>query len=316
MSSDTSAFITAIATCAQAALLIVAAIIAYRQVQEARRVREEQAQPYVVVSLETDPSSPFLLNLAIRNMGKTVAREVFVTFEPEIVSALDKEASGNRIAEWAALKDGIRTLAPGQSMSTMVDSLLERYAGEASTRLPGKFRATVRYKDDRRSPENYSYEYDLDFDVFFGSHWVGRKSLDDLVKSIDKIRSTVEAWTTDRGIRVYGKNLDDLQAEKLARYEEYRAKRLEEQSRHEEPGNGSGVEAQPAGAANRKAEGAEGPGGEAQPACAADGKTGAGQGAAKEAQSSDAADARAEGTEAPVGETQSPGATDCEAEQG
>lgn len=266
MSSDTSAFVTAIATCAQAALLIVAAIIAYVQVREARRVREEQAQPYVVVSLETDPSSPFLANLVIRNLGKTVAREVSVTFDPQLVSALDKGSGSDRITEWTVLKDGIRTLVPGQSMSTLIDSLLERYAGEASMRLTSKFRATVRYKDDRKSPQNYSYEYDLDFDVFFGSHYVGRKSFDDLVKSIDKIRSTVEAWTTDRGIRVYGKSLEDLEAEKLARYEQFRAKRLEEQSHKREPDNSSGTEAHPASAADEKTEGGEGSVGKPEPA--------------------------------------------------
>jgi archaellum component FlaF (FlaF/FlaG flagellin family) len=245
MSSDASAAIAAVAACAQAVLLIVAAVIAYRQVQEARRVREEQAQPYVVVALEADPSAQWLLDLVIRNMGKTVAREVFVTFEPQLVSSLDREAGGNRITEWTVLKEGIRTLVPGQSMSMLVDSLISRYAGGGSTQLPGRVRANVRYTDDRKSPNSYSYEYDLDFNVFFGSHYAGRKNFNDLVESVDRIRKTVETWTTDRGIRVFGKSIDDLEAEKKAWYEQLRAKQIEEQSPEAVPGGSSDIETEP-----------------------------------------------------------------------
>jgi hypothetical protein len=241
VSSDTSAAIAAIATCVQAILLIAAAAIAYRQVQEARRIREEQAQPYIAVSLQTDPTSPFMLNLVIENMGKTVAREVFVTFKPEIISSLDREGDANRISEWTALKEGIRTLVPGQSMSTLVDSLMSRYAGGGSPELREKVRATVRYTGDGESSKSYTYEYDLDFNVFFGQHWVGRKGIDDLVESVDEIRKIFKDWTTNRGLTVYGKDLDKLRAEKTAEMEELKA-RWAEQNRSTESENGSDAE--------------------------------------------------------------------------
>lgn len=239
MSSDASNAIAAIAACAQAVVLVVAAIIAFRQVQEARRVREEQAQPYVIVSLQTDPASPFMLNLIIENMGKTVAREVFVTFEPQLISSLDKDGDPNRLSEWTALKEGIRTLVPGQSMSTLVDSLMIRYAGGGSPQLREKVRATVRYTGDGESPKRYRYDYDLDFNVFFGQHWIGRKGIDDLVKSVDEIRKTLEGWTTNHGLTVYGKDLDKLKAEEAARLEELRARWAEEQAQKLESDNDS-----------------------------------------------------------------------------
>jgi hypothetical protein len=229
-----AAAIAAVALCAQAGLLLVASVVATRQLREARRIREEQAQPYVVVSLETDSSSPSILNLVIKNIGKTAARNVELKFDPPLVSSLDRDGP-NRISEWTVLKDGILTLAPGQSMSTLIDSLLSRYAGGDLTQYPGKVQATVRYKGDFGRRKVYHYEYDLDFNVFFGSHWVGRKSFDDLVKAVDEIRKAVESWTTDQGVKVYVKDLDEAVQERQGWWRERALKdKVEELSRDQE----------------------------------------------------------------------------------
>jgi hypothetical protein len=229
--------ITAAATCAQAALLLVAAAVAITQVREARRLREEQAQPYVVVSLETDPSSPIILHLVIKNIGRTAARNVVVDFDPPLISSLDRE-DASRISEWTVLKDGILTLAPGQSMSTLIDSLLNRYAGGDTTHYPGKVQATVNYMGDHGRRRVYSYVYDLDFNVYFGAHYVGRKSFDDLVNSVDRIRKTVEDWTVEGGVRVYAKDFDKLTEERQAWWlERVLARKVEEVSREKTKDN-------------------------------------------------------------------------------
>ncbi|HEY3977734.1 MAG TPA: hypothetical protein VGM79_10720, partial [Streptosporangiaceae bacterium] len=199
--------ITAAASCVQAAVLVGAAVVAVRQVSEARRLREEQAQPYVVVSLETDASSPFMLNLVIKNIGRTAARNVVVDFDPPLVSSIDKLGDPSRITEWTALTDGIPTLVPGQAMSTMLDSLFQRYSSK--DQYPGRTQATVRYAEDHDSNKVYSYNYDLDFNVFFGMHWVGSKSFDDLVKAIEGVQGTMKSWTTDNGLKAYTKDFDE-----------------------------------------------------------------------------------------------------------
>ena len=186
-----------------------------RQVHEARRLREEQAQPYVVVSLETDPSAPFILNLVIKNMGTTAARNVVVDFDPPLTSSLEQDGAGRTTKEWRALTDGIPTLAPGQSMSTIIDSLFSRYAGNDLTKYPGYTQATVTYGDDRRKSRLHTYIYDLDFNMFYGGHWVAQKTIDDLVKTMDEIRKQLKSWTVPGGgIRAYTKDLDQAAQER------------------------------------------------------------------------------------------------------
>ena len=202
-----AAAITAAASCVQAGVLVVAAVVASQQVREARRLREEQAQPYVIVSLETDPSAPFIVNLVIKNLGGTAARNVVVDFDPPLVSSLDTMAGPNRTTEWTALSDGISTLTPGQIMGSMLDSLMSRYANK--DQYPDRTQATVHYQGDHGKRGIYEYKYNLDFNVFFGSHYVGRKSFDDLVKAVEDMQKTMKCWTTDGGLKTYTKNLDD-----------------------------------------------------------------------------------------------------------
>jgi hypothetical protein len=201
--------VSAAAGVTQAAVLIIAAVIAFRQVSEARRLREEQAKPYVVVSLETGKSSPFMLYLVIRNLGTTAARDVRITFDPPLRSSLDWPGD-NRIAEWSAIARGIPTLVPSQSMRTLLDSLISRYTRDSGTSAD-VVRATVAYSSERSKPgQSLTYVYDLDFNVFFGSHFTTQKNLGDLVKVVEGIQKTLQAWTADDGARVYVKELDRL----------------------------------------------------------------------------------------------------------
>lgn len=68
------------------------------------------------------------------------------------------------------------TRVDGGGCVSLIDSLINRYAGGDLTQFPGSVQATVRYMGDHSRRKVYHYEYDLDFNVFFGSHYVGRKS--------------------------------------------------------------------------------------------------------------------------------------------
>jgi hypothetical protein len=221
--------VSAIAACAQSGLLIVAASIAFWQVNEARRLREAQAQPYVVVSLESDPDHPWAISIVVKNIGTTVARNIHLDFDPPLASTLDKD-SDRRMIDWIAIRDGIPTLVPGQSMGMLFDSLLSRYADIDSNEFPRKTSVTVSYTGDitkRERNQPYSYVYDLDFNVYYGAHYVGRKGLDDIAKTLDSIRKTQESWTARRGIKVYTKDYDEYTDEERERRQEAIAKHEE-----------------------------------------------------------------------------------------
>jgi hypothetical protein len=66
------AAVTAWAAWATVAVYVVLGIFAWIQVLQARRLREEQARPFVIVDFEPG----FLVYLTVENIGRTMARDV------------------------------------------------------------------------------------------------------------------------------------------------------------------------------------------------------------------------------------------------
>jgi hypothetical protein len=171
------------------ALLLFAA----RQLGEARRLREQEARPYVVVQFEPD----FVIHFAIENMGRTVARNIQIAFNERPVTTKNYDP-WNDHSESAVLRDGIPFLAPGGKMRFIFDSFPSRI--EAG--LPLVYHAIVSYESfDGR--HRYSDPYTLDLSLYLGVLQVTEKGLDDLAKSLDKIQKEMHKWTDGHaGIRV------------------------------------------------------------------------------------------------------------------
>jgi hypothetical protein len=99
------AAVTAWAAWATVAVYVVLGIFAWIQVLQARRLREEQARPFVIVDF--DPG--FLVYLTVENIGRTMARDVSIHFD----KALESTLSGPReIDESPLLRKPIPTLPP------------------------------------------------------------------------------------------------------------------------------------------------------------------------------------------------------------
>ena len=64
--------VVALAAVGQLVILVGAAAVAGYQAWEARRLRKDQARPFVVVDFE--PERPPFMNLVIKNLVKTMAR--------------------------------------------------------------------------------------------------------------------------------------------------------------------------------------------------------------------------------------------------
>lgn len=72
----------AFGACGTLVVYVIIAIYAVFQVREARRLREEQARPWVVVDFEPG----WILFLSIENIGRTVATDVHIRFDPPLAS--------------------------------------------------------------------------------------------------------------------------------------------------------------------------------------------------------------------------------------
>jgi hypothetical protein len=129
------AAVTAWAAWATVAVYVVLGIFAWIQVLQARRLREEQARPFVIVDFEPG----FLVYLTVENIGRTMARDVSIRFDEPLESTL----SGPReIDESPLLRKPIPTLPPGRKIRVLFD----QYAARLEAGLPLTYDVTLRYK--------------------------------------------------------------------------------------------------------------------------------------------------------------------------
>jgi hypothetical protein len=100
---------------AQLLVLLVAAGVAWYQAKEARRLREDQSRPFVVIDVDFVGTSE--LFLFVRNLGTSLARDVRIVIDPPLKSSIEDI----EVAKFKMLSDGITTLAPGKELRTFFD---------------------------------------------------------------------------------------------------------------------------------------------------------------------------------------------------
>jgi hypothetical protein len=162
---------------------VVAARAAFRQVAEARELRQEQAQPYVAVYMEPSAATSEIVDLVIRNFGATAAHEVRLN----IVPSLQRSVQGGGSEEvW--LPELLPTLVPGQEWRTMWD--LGRNRKDSS--LPDKHSVKVDFKDAHGRP--FSLNCELDWGAYKGRQWVVTYGIHDAAKALREIDKRTSKW--------------------------------------------------------------------------------------------------------------------------
>src|SRR6266536_2406867 len=104
--------VAAWAAWATVGIYIVIGLFAWRQVHEARRLREEQARPFVIVDFEPG----FLVYLTVENLGRTMAREVTIDFDKALETTLDRP---RELDETPLFREPIPALPPGKKIRVL-----------------------------------------------------------------------------------------------------------------------------------------------------------------------------------------------------
>ncbi|WP_432507235.1 hypothetical protein [Kineococcus arenarius] len=167
-----------------------ALVYAHGQLKEARTLRREQAQPYVVVSADTAKVSQHLVDISVANLGTTGARDLSITSTPPLVRTGDSYTD-------VVLPDGAPFLAPGQVWRTFWDSTIER----EGSGLPDRFEITVSYTDS--FGERHSTTSVLDWNVFRGRMFATEYGVHDVVKTLREVKKTLDKLARpDRMVQV------------------------------------------------------------------------------------------------------------------
>lgn len=109
--------VAAWAAWATVGIYVIIGLFAWRQVHEARTLREEQARPFVIVDFE--PS--FLVYLTVENLDRTMARDVSIQFDKPLQTTLEGRSE---LDESPLFRLPIPTLPPGKKISVLYDQSL------------------------------------------------------------------------------------------------------------------------------------------------------------------------------------------------
>lgn len=170
----------------QLIVLTAAAIFGGAQAINARRLREDQARPFVIMDFEVEEN---WIYLSISNLGRTLAREVAFEISPPF-----KTGRGRTFENLKMLQEGIATLPPGKTIRTFFDSSIER----KNQGLPDVYAVTVRYTDGHPKPRRrrrYEDHFDLDLEIYRNVSWIKRHGIHDMHKTLGEIRDEMRKWT-------------------------------------------------------------------------------------------------------------------------
>jgi hypothetical protein len=153
--------------------------VASDQLEEARTLRREQAQPYVVVSAVPNQAVPEAIEVRIQNLGTTGARNVLISCTPPLVRT-DQEGGAQEVK----LPETIPFLAPGQEWRTFWDHGRERSQGRYD-HLPTRHDVSITYTDS--FGEVHTTPSVLDWNLFTSRQWMVEKGVHQGVGQLEKI---------------------------------------------------------------------------------------------------------------------------------
>ncbi len=183
------------------------------QLREAKRLREEQAQPYVVVFPDDAGVDPRHYDLVIRNFGSTAATDVEVRFSSEIHSAV--------LERTIDTPDRIPVLVPGQEWRTFWEFTpqLDAALKIEESAIPSTYRATVTFKDSRRTKSYGPYVFEIDWRVLINRGFVTVYRMHDAARALIEIKDQLRKWGDVNGLKVLAWDGDKRDQRQAAYYE-------------------------------------------------------------------------------------------------
>lgn len=152
-------------------------------VEQNEITRKENNMPVIIVYFDMTIFN--ILDIKIKNIGKSPAKNIMVKLEPfnEIVNV-------QYLNKASFIDKKIALLAPDQSLKTMVGTLMEIKNSKGDYPI---YRINIVFED--LYGNDYSSEYIIDSNMYKGNVQVIDKNLHDLTKVTEKIESHIRKLT-------------------------------------------------------------------------------------------------------------------------
>jgi hypothetical protein len=212
-------------------LLAVAAVVAFFQLRLGQRLRAEQAQPYVVIYAQHNEAHPHCIDLIVKNVGATAARDITITIDPPLKRSASAEL------EDVNGPDQIRTLVPGQEWRTFWDTTIRR----EELGMPSRYTATIEFSDSRGRKLG-PYAFDLDWGQIMDRGWVDTYGLHQLVEAIRDARDALKSRGDRHYMRVLAYSGEEHDKRERESWEKHRQEHERERREREQPGESDSKE--------------------------------------------------------------------------
>lgn len=206
----------AVAAWVTAAIYLAILVFAWRQVAEARRLREAESRLFVVIDFDVFARPP-LIYLTIANRGKTLARNVRLRFDPQLSSATFGEA----LSELRLLTEGMPALAPGRTIPILYENALDLTDERGGAYL---VRVTYEGEEGRR----YEHTIPLDLGVYWNWHYIRQRGINDVHDRLEELVAVLKGWSVVEGrglLRLSPDEVRERAGEERRRREERRGQR-------------------------------------------------------------------------------------------
>jgi hypothetical protein len=146
----------ALAVWALLVLGVAALIFANQQIRRSRRLAAEETRPHIGMFMEPHAADWHVIELVVRNFGKTSAYDVQFTFpHPPTVAEYENATDGYADVVELQLPHQLPALAPSQEWRTVWDSALDR--AELGEGIESRFPGTVTYYDRVDTPRGWKF---------------------------------------------------------------------------------------------------------------------------------------------------------------
>ena len=201
-------WLTSNAGFAEWGLLLVAfatAIFAVVQLRDSRELRFQQARPYVVAGLRRVDHG--IVELYVKNFGKTAAYNVRFASEPKLESVTDAEAF--------RVFDTLPTLVPSEEWSTIWE--IRAYERAKGGSFSNRYDVTISYTgNDGRSKRSLVDRFVLDWEPHLNTTYLTEHSIHDVAAALKKIEGYLQPRRVFRtnDVKVVLPQVNDIQPER------------------------------------------------------------------------------------------------------
>lgn len=187
----------AVGTCATTAIAFLAGLAAVLQVREMAKTREAEARPYPAVFMEPHSDNPQLVDLVVKNFGRTSAHDIKVQFDPPLERSENDGATGP-----VETFDVLPVLVPSQEWRTLWDVGMMRMKVD----LPKRYDVAVSFSTE--GGETRTLSYVLDWSVYLGLRYRNRKTIHHAAEALQNISQSLEnaMEPASGGLRVWNRD--------------------------------------------------------------------------------------------------------------